>query len=163
MAPVLNEQSRRRFAALEARALGRGGVSLLARISGLARSTIYQGLSDIRARVLASEGQVRRQGGARKQKAIADPTLVADLRAMLESVTRGDPTQPLLWSSGSLRNLADGLAKKGHDVRPTTFGNLLRGMHYTRERRVLAYLPAARDLRSYSSSHGSMSRSSSSS
>src|SRR6266481_677181 len=48
MTPVLNEQSRRRFVALEARALGRGGVSLMARISGLARSTIYHGLSDIR-------------------------------------------------------------------------------------------------------------------
>ena len=48
MAAVLNEQSRRRFVALEAQALGRGGVSLMARISGLARSTIYHGLSDIR-------------------------------------------------------------------------------------------------------------------
>jgi len=131
MAPVLNEQSRRRFAALEARALGRGGVSLLARISGLARSTIYQGLSDIRARVSAPEGRVRKAGGGRKPKTIADPTLVADLRATLESVTRGDPTQPLLWSSRSLRNLADGLAKKGHDVCPTTVGNLLRGMNYS--------------------------------
>jgi hypothetical protein len=44
MAPVLNEQSLRRFVAMEARALGRGGVSLMSRISGLARSTIYQDL-----------------------------------------------------------------------------------------------------------------------
>ena len=50
------------------------------------------------------------------------------------------------------------------------FGMVLRlGLRFvadkiaTRECRVLAYLPAARDLRSYSSSHGSMSRSSSSS
>jgi DNA-binding phage protein len=48
MAPVLDEQSRRRFAALEAKSLGRGGVSLMARISGLARRTIYRGLHDIR-------------------------------------------------------------------------------------------------------------------
>ena len=47
MAPVLDEQSRRRFAALEAKSLGRGGVSLMARISGLARRTIYRGLHDI--------------------------------------------------------------------------------------------------------------------
>jgi hypothetical protein len=47
MAPVLDEQSRRLFVALEAQALGRGGVSLMARITGLARSTIYHGLSDI--------------------------------------------------------------------------------------------------------------------
>jgi hypothetical protein len=131
MAPVLNEQSRRRFAAMEARALGRGGVSLMARISGLARSTIYQGLSDIRERVSAPVGRVRQEGGGRKQKTIVDQTLVADLRAMLESVTRGDPMQPLLWSSRSLRNLTGELVKNGHDVCPTTVGNLLRDMNYS--------------------------------
>ena len=68
MAPVLNEQSRRRFVALEAQALGRGGVSLMTRISGLARSTIYQGLSDIRNRVSTPAGRIRKEGGGRKKK-----------------------------------------------------------------------------------------------
>jgi Rhodopirellula transposase DDE domain len=131
MVPVLNEQSRRRFAALEAQALGRGGVSLMARISGLARSTIYQGLADIGDRVSAPAGRVRQAGGGRKQKTVVDPTLEADLQAMLTSVTRGDPTQPLLWCSRSLRNLTGELAKLGHEVSPTTVGNLLRGMNYS--------------------------------
>src|SRR3979411_1619698 len=69
MTPVLNEQSRRRFVALEARALGRGGVSLMARISGLARSTIYHGLSDIRDQTSVPRGRVRKPGGGRKKKA----------------------------------------------------------------------------------------------
>src|SRR5438067_5370215 len=99
MAPVLNEQSRRRFAALEAQALGRGGVSLMARISGLARSTIYHGLSDIRDNVCAPPGRVRKQGGGRKKKSSQDPTLVADLRRLVEPATRGDPKQPLLWTT----------------------------------------------------------------
>ena len=68
IAPVLNEQSRRRFAALEARALGRGGVSLVASITGLARSTIYHGISDIRSNVAAPSGRIRRPGGGRKKK-----------------------------------------------------------------------------------------------
>jgi hypothetical protein len=70
MAPVLNEQSRRRFVALEAQALGRGGVSLMVRISSLARSTIYQGLSDIRNKVFTSGRRIRKEGGGRKKKAI---------------------------------------------------------------------------------------------
>src|SRR5882757_4124403 len=74
--PVLNEQSRRRFVALEARALGRGGVSLMARISGLARSTIYHGLSDIRDQASVPSGRVRKPGGGRKKKSIQNPTLV---------------------------------------------------------------------------------------
>jgi hypothetical protein len=131
MAPVLNEQSRRRFVALEARALGRGGVSLMARISGLARSTIYHGFSDIHDHVSAPPGRVRKEGGGRKKKASQDPTLVADLKSLVEPVTRGDPMQPLLWTTRSLRNLVAALAKKGHAVCPTVVGDLLRRMGYS--------------------------------
>ena len=131
MAPVLNEQSRRRFVALEARALGHGGVSLMARISGLARSTIYRGLSDIRHNVSAPPGRVRQRGGGRKKKTFEDPTLTVDLKGLVETATRGDPTQPLLWTTRSLRNLVRELTKKGHEVCPTVVGDLLRGMGYS--------------------------------
>jgi hypothetical protein len=131
MAPVLNEQSRRRFVALEARALGRGGVSLMARVSGLARSTIYHGLSDIRDKTSAPAGRVRKEGGGRKKKSVEDPTLVADLKRLVEPVTRGDPMQPLLWTTRSLHNLANGLADQGHKVCPTVVGDVLRGMGYS--------------------------------
>ena len=131
MAPVLNEQSRRRFVALEADALGRGGVCLMARISGLARSTIYHGLSDIRHNVSAPAGRTRKKGGGRKKKAIEDPTLVVDLKRLVEAVTRGDPMRPLLWTTRSLRNLVSELARKGHTVCPTVVGDLLRGMGYS--------------------------------
>src|ERR1700687_2340593 len=116
LAPVLNEQSLRRFVALEAQALGRGGVSLMARISGLARATIYHGLSDIRDTVSPPAGRIRREGGGRKKKASENPTLVADLKRLVEPVTRGDPMQPLLWTNRSLRHLVMALAKEGHRV-----------------------------------------------
>ena len=131
MAPVLNEQSRRRFVALEAQVLGRGGVSVMAGITGLARSTIYHGLSDLRGKVLAPPGRVRKEGGGRKKKASQDPTLVVDLESLVEPVTRGDPMQSLLWTTRSLRNLVAALAKKGHKVCPTVAGDLLRGMGYS--------------------------------
>jgi hypothetical protein len=98
MAPVLNEQSRRRFVALQARALGHGGVSLMARITGLARSTIYRGLSDIRHNVAAAPGRIRKDGGGRKKKASQDATLLVDLKSLVEPLTRGDPTHSLLWT-----------------------------------------------------------------
>ena len=131
MAPVLNEQSRRRFVALEARALGRGGVSLMARISGLARSTIYRGLSDIHNNEAPLPSRIRRPGGGRRKKTVSDPTLLAELKELVEPVTRGDPMQPLLWTTRSLRNLSKELAKQGHQVCPTVVGQLLRGMGYS--------------------------------
>jgi hypothetical protein len=131
MSPVLNEQSRRRFVALEAQALGRGGVSLMARISGLARRTIYHGLSDIRDRRSAEPGRVRGRGGGRKSKVAGDPTLVTDLERVVAPATRGDPMGPLLWTSRSLRNLVTELAKTGHEVCPTVVGHLLHDMGYS--------------------------------
>jgi hypothetical protein len=131
MAPVLNEQSRRRFVALEAQALGHGGVSLMAQISGLARSTIYHGRSDILHAVSAPPGRIRKQGGGRKKKASEDPTLVADLKRLVTPATRGDPMRPLLWTNRSLRHLVAALAREGHKVCPTVVGNLLRGLGYS--------------------------------
>jgi transposase len=131
MAGVLNEQSRRRFVALEARALGHGGVSAMAKISGLARSTIYRGLSDISHKVSAPPGRIRKPGGGRKSKSAQDSTLVPDLKSLVEPVTRGDPMQPLLWTSTSLRNLARELARKGHEVSADVVATLLRGMGYS--------------------------------
>ena len=131
MAPVLNEQSRRRFAAMEARALGHGGVSVMSRVTGLARSTIYSGLRDIRHKLSAAPGRVRKSGGGRKTKASQDVTLSADLKSLVEPVTRGDPMRPLLWTCRSLRNLVKELAKKGRSVCPTVVGNLLHDMGYS--------------------------------
>jgi len=131
IAPVLNEQSRRRFVALEAQRLGRGGVSVMARITGLARSTIYHGLSDIRNKVTTPPGRIRREGAGRKKKTVEDPTILDDLKKLVEPETRGDPMQTLLWTTLSLRDLAKALKKSHHKVSPTVVGNLLRELHYS--------------------------------
>jgi len=131
MAPVLDEQSRRRYAAMEALSLGHGGVSALSRISGLARSTINRGIADIRAGVSAPAGRIRKPGGGRKRKVIEDPRLLSDLKALVEPSTRGDPMQSLLWTSLSLRKLVSALAEKGHKVSASVVGELLHGLGYS--------------------------------
>jgi Rhodopirellula transposase DDE domain len=75
--------------------------------------------------------RVRHKGGGRKKKTFEDPTLTTDLKGLVETTTRGDPTQPLLWTTRSLRNLVKELTKKGHAVCPTAVGDLLRGMGYS--------------------------------
>ena len=44
MAPLLDERSRRRWAASEARMIGHGGVSAIAKATGLARRRYTEGL-----------------------------------------------------------------------------------------------------------------------
>lgn len=56
---------------------------------------------------------------------------MADLKVIVGSLTRGDPTQPLSWTSRSLRDLVSELAKKGHKVCPTVVGDLLRSLGYS--------------------------------
>ncbi len=130
--PVLDERGRRRFAAAEAKAAGWGGVSAVARITGLARSTIGRGLAELRGGgVVSAPGRVRRPGGGRKQLVETDATLVADLQGLVEPATRGDPQGPLLWTAKSLRNLAGGLRALGHRVGHNVVGDLLRSLGYS--------------------------------
>ena len=131
VAPVLDEQGRRRFAAAEALALGRGGVSLMARITGLARPTIYRGIFDIRNKSSAGPGRTRKVGGGRKAKEVQNLTLLTDLKRLVQPATRGDPMRVILWTARSLRNLEKELKKLGHKVSPMTVGKLLRSMDYS--------------------------------
>ena len=131
MAPVLDEQSRRRWAATEAKALGHGGVSCVVGVTGLARRTVYRGLDDIRSHHKAGAGRVRKRGGGRKAKIVHDPTLLTDLKTLMDPATRGDPMKTLMWSSRSLRKLSEGLANKGHAVSHTVVGELLRKQGYS--------------------------------
>jgi hypothetical protein len=121
----LDERGLRLMAAAEARAAGYGGIAAVARATGMARSTIGRGLADLDQPALPP-GQVRRAGSGRKPVQEKDPTLLADLRRLVEPATLGDPMRPLLWVSKSHTKLADALCAMGHPISPNTVGKLLR-------------------------------------
>ena len=128
---VLDEQARRRFAAAEARALGRGGVTLVCAVTGIARSTINRGIAEIEENRSAGAGRVRRPGGGRKAKTVEDPKLLDALKGLVEAATRGDPMSPLLWTSKSLKKLSAALADLGHEACPNVVAKLLRSLNYS--------------------------------
>ena len=131
--PLLDERARRRFAAAEALAAGRGGVTAVARVTGVARSTIDRGLAELRgdAAPAAAPDRVRRKGGGRRPLVVTDPHLLADLKERVEPSTRGDPMAPLLWTAKSLRKLAGGLRELGHRICHNVVADLLRDMGYS--------------------------------
>lgn len=131
MEPVLDEQGRRRWAAVESMAHGRGGVSLVAKTTGIARSTINRGIEEIKTNKHAGKGRVRRAGGGRKKKTVSDASLAAKLKSLVEPTTSGDPMRPLLWTSQSLRSLCGDLKAANHNVCPQVVGNLLRSSGYS--------------------------------
>ena len=122
---VLNERGRRRFAAAEALAAGRGGIKAVSESTGIARSTIGYGLRELRgAPDAALAGRIRRKGAGRKPLVETDPTLLSDLETLVAPATRGDPMSPLRWTSKSLRKLAGALRDMGHRVGHDVVGAL---------------------------------------
>jgi hypothetical protein len=130
LAPVLDEQGRRRFGAAEAMAAGPGGVSAVMRATGIARSTIRRGLDELADGDAPDGERVRRAGGGRKPLSATDASLVDDLRSLVEPETRGDPQSPLLWTCKSLRKLSQSLRDMGHKIGRTVVGELLYRLDY---------------------------------
>src|SRR5947208_1481628 len=128
LAPVLDERRRRLLAAAEALALGRGGVSGVARVTGVSRRAIRAGLAELQAPAaeMLPTVRIRRPGGGRKRVSTTDPTLRQDLERLVEPATRGDPASPLRWTCKSVRKLAEQLRPHGHRVSHQLVAELLR-------------------------------------
>jgi len=126
----LDERQRRLVAAADAERLGRGGVSTVARTSGLSRPTIHKGLRELHEEPLAA-GRTRRAGGGRKRIDAVDPSIGDHLERLIDPATRGDPMSPLRWTSKSTRHLATALAKAGYAVSHETIAQLLRVRGYS--------------------------------
>lgn len=131
LSEALNERARRRWAAVEALSLGRGGIIAVSEATGLARSTIERGIKELEAASTVSAGRQRRPGGGRKRADQVDPHLTAALERLVEPVSRGDPQSPLRWTCKSTRALARELTAQGHHVSATTVGSLLRQAGYS--------------------------------
>src|SRR5712675_2345502 len=123
--PHLDERQRRLLLGAEARALGHGGIRLVARAAGVREATVSLGVDELESGA-EPLGRARRQGGGRKPLADTDPGLVPALRALVEPDERGDPMSPLRWTTKSTRALADELTRQGHKVSADTVGDLLR-------------------------------------
>jgi hypothetical protein len=131
--PVLNERQRRVVLGAEARALGQGGITRVAHAAHVSRTTVHAALTElekVETSALPSE-RSRRPGGGRTALRERDSTLVADLEALIEPVTRGDPMSPLRWTCKSTRHLAAALQAHGHAVSHTTVATLLHALEYS--------------------------------
>ena len=144
LAGRLDEATLRLWAAAEARSLGRGGVSTVAKAAGVSRTTVYAGLAEIKAAgklaakrskaaVMAQPAikRVRAAGGGRKKLTVTDQSLLADLDALVEPTSRGDPMSALRWTCKSTTRLAEELSRLGHQVSQRTVCDLLAQLNYS--------------------------------
>lgn len=127
---VLDERSRRIWAAAEAKSVGWGGQILVAEVTGIHKNTVLAGMKEIEKEP-RNDGRIRRKGGGRKKVIEKDKTLQEDIRAQVESSTRGDPESPLLWSSKSTRKITDALNRERKRISHVSVAKVLQDMGYS--------------------------------
>jgi hypothetical protein len=131
---VLNEQTRRLWAAAEAQAIGWGGVVQVSEATGLSRPRIVRGLRELEKQDGTDPGignRIRRPGGGGKRLTDKDITLLPDLDALVDPTTRGDPMSPLRWTCKSTTKLAVELNGQGHKISARAVAGLLKKQGYS--------------------------------
>ena len=127
----LDERGRRRWAAVEARAWGWGGIAAVAKATGMSDRTIRNGIKELDDPAPLASDRQRKPGAGRKSQATTQPGLQAALDALIEPTTRGSPTNPLRWTIKSTHRLADELRKQGFAVSATSVRRMLAAMKYS--------------------------------
>ena len=129
MAPLLNERTRRVWAASESVAIGYGGDAVVSAATGLARKTIRDGRLELAQGVTATD-RIRRAGAECPDIEQTQPGVTEALDLLVEPLTRGNPMSPLRWTCKSAAKLAGALTAQGWPVSATTVGKLLDGLGY---------------------------------
>lgn len=129
--PHLNERTRRLSAAVEAKAIGYGGISIVHRACGLSRSVIAKGIHEIERQEILPPEKIRSKGGGRKSAEHQDPKIIETIERLIECETRGDPESPLKWVCKSTRAIAKELSDKNHPISHTKVAQLLHQMDFS--------------------------------
>jgi transposase len=127
----LDERGRRRWAAIEARSLGRGGIAAVAEATGMSDRTIRNGIQEVESEEQLPANRQRRVGGGRKRRIEEQPDLIDALDRLISPTTRGEPTNPLRYTCKSTSTLATELGRQGLQVSPSTVGRLLKHLGYS--------------------------------
>ena len=128
--PHLNEKQRRLLIAAEARTLGWGGISQVAKATGVSRVTIHKALTEIEDKKILAE-RIRKPGGGRKDITEYYPNILEKLETLVDPVSRGDPRSPLRWTCKSTRQLSQELGRKGYAISNVTVADLLHRLDYS--------------------------------
>ena len=132
LAGVLDERGRRVWATVEAEALGYGGQSIVAKATGLSRTTLYhEGLEKAQDPTANHRVRIRAAGGGRKKLIQQEPKLLSALESLVEPTTRGDPESALRWTCRSTRQLAAALKAQGYQIGHQTVASLLDDLGYS--------------------------------
>jgi hypothetical protein len=130
---VLDEKPRRLLLAAEAKSLGHGGIKLVSQISGVSSKTISRGIKELNNadETTFTTERCRGKGAGRKRIEETQPGIKDAITDLIEMYTKGDPENPLLWTSKSLRHIESALHEKGFTADHATIARLMKEMGYS--------------------------------
>jgi hypothetical protein len=131
MLPFLNEKQKRLMLGAEAKALGHGGIKIVAEVACVAKTTIVAGMKELANPTINPTENIRKKGGGRKKKEQKYPGLSAEIMSRVDSSTRGDPEKALRWCSKSTRKIAADLKENGYDVSHVVVAGILKTLGYS--------------------------------
>lgn len=134
--PILDEHQKRLYLATEAKYIGRGGLTKISKLTGVSRVTINSGLLDLETILednakKTSSKRIRREGGGRKKKSDLDENIKKIILEIVNPHTMGNPMNPLVWTSKSLRKIAALVKEKGCDISHKLVGVILNEEGYS--------------------------------
>jgi hypothetical protein len=132
MMPILNERQKRLYLANEAISHGRGGISLVSRVSGMSRTTITKAVGE-EARGDTIDRIIRRSGGGPKFVELNYPDIGDKIRKIIDGKTYGDPMRVLSYTTESLRKIQSKLEKDRIYAGHVTIGKILDAMGYSKQ------------------------------
>jgi hypothetical protein len=125
----LNEKSKRIWAATEANSIGRGGIDIVNKATGIDFKTIRKGIKELSNDI--DGDRIRSIGGGRKKIKNTQVSILYALEKLLEPITRGDPESPLLWTSKSTYKLTEELNAQGYSISQKSVYSLLVDLDYS--------------------------------
>ena len=128
---TLSETQRRWFAGAMSAEIGHGGITYMASVTGLSRNTITKGLKEVKTSKSLPSIKIREDGGGRKKFSSSDKKIIADIEAILNETTAGDPMSSIRWTCKSVRKIEEQLLKDGHRVSYRTVHRILIQMGYS--------------------------------
>jgi transposase len=132
MLPLLDEKQKRLFLASLAKAHGHGGVKKVCAISGCSAHTVIKGKKELESGVIENDGRIRKSGGGRNKLEIEYPKLPLWIEEIVSAETYGNPENPLVWTTKSLRNIQGALlAKQGVYISFKSIGTQLKNLGYS--------------------------------
>jgi len=133
----LNEKDKRRYAGIEAKKLGHGGIKYMSELFGCNRNTIAEGKSELENIEVAkfNEPVIREKGGGRKSCCERIPELDEVFLSVVQEQTAGDPMDAeTKWTYLNQGEIVKKLKEKGIEISMPIVRQLLDKHNYVKRK-----------------------------